>query len=365
MSGSTGNRRLTRRGVVLPLVMVGMLLLLVMSVALQQAAWRSARGARTLWDTQTGLYAADAATIQAMATWNPDSMAATPIGVPQERIDPAPYGWWTHTALVRTGTLTAVIRSTTHRDRASAAVASAAVAGMLGDGTRIQRTVVRAIRLEPPSVPVLAALTVLGDLEINAGTVDGRDQFAPYDPARDDCGSLRDSASIAAIAAEGFSWRTPGTLFGLTFSLTPPSMAIARAQFDSGFAAIAGRTRTFAMAAPGSVPGSSPWRASVIQVTPGVTIDGVSDYVGLLAVDGDLIVRGTLRVEGMLLVRGAVDVSSGALDVRGALVVRDRAAIGSRVGATLRVAYAPCLVGRALVAVAQPSRRPFGVWNSP
>lgn len=96
-----------------------------------------------------------------------------------------------------------------------------------------------------------------------------------------------------------------------------------------------------------------------------MTLEGISRYVGLLAIDGDLIVRGSLELDGLLVVRGAVDVSAGTLILRGALVARDVSARGSSVGAGVSVSYRPCMVGRALVAVAAPRSLPFGVWNSP
>jgi len=67
----------------------------------------------------------------------------------------------------------------------------------------------------------------------------------------------------------------------------------------------------------------------------------------------------------VLLVHGALDASAGILDVHGAIVVRDVARYGSSIGPGVGITYAPCLVGRALIAVATPRGSPFDTWNSP
>ena len=363
MSGPLINRNRRRRGMIVPLVMVGMLLLLTMSVALQQAAWRSARGARTQWDSQRALYSADAAIVRALATWRADSMAATPIGERVEWIEPDVDGWTTRVSLVRTGTLTAAALAATQRSRAVVPTPVVRRADAVGDVTRIHRTVVRALRLDPPSVPLLAAVTVLGDVALDAATIDGRDQVVALEPTRDDCGPWRDSASVGALASVSSSVRVAPLLFGA--ATTVPAVAASRARFDSGFAGIIARAHPLVPTVSGGVPSTASWRASVIQQAAAVMVDDTSQYVGLLAVDGDLVIRGALRVDGLLVVRGAVDVSAGVLDVRGALVIRDVSALGSQLGIGVHVTYAPCLVGRALVALATPNRLPFGVWNSP
>jgi hypothetical protein len=65
------------------------------------------------------------------------------------------------------------------------------------------------------------------------------------------------------------------------------------------------------------------------------------------------------------VVRGALDASQGALTVRGALIVRDAAGRGSTLGDSVDVRYAPCMIGRALAAVAFPRPARYALWNSP
>lgn len=214
-----GQWRRRRRGMLLPLVMVAMLLLLCMSVALQQAAWRSAAGARTQWDSHRGLYAADAALVRAVAEWRADSMAVKPLGTRLEWDEPEADGWTTRVSLVRTGTLAVVAHAWTQRSRAGFRRGEDRV----GDATRIDRTVTRALYLDPPSLPLLAAVTLLGPGTISSATLDGRDQLFPTDPARDDCGALRDSASVPALAAATVVVVDAPTLFGASTTIPPPT----------------------------------------------------------------------------------------------------------------------------------------------
>ena len=147
--------------------------------------------------------------------------------------------------------------------------------------------------------------------------------------------------------------------------MAPEHLARAQARFDSAFTQLRPRAVTVTPSAASTLPILADWRAAVMPAAGGVTLEGSSGHVGVLAVDGDLTVHGDLRIDGLLVVRGALDASAGMLDVHGALVVRDAAARGSTLGAGTRIAYAPCLVGRALAAVAVPRAPPFGTWNSP
>jgi hypothetical protein len=345
---------------VLPLVLIGMLLMGVMSVALQQSAWRAARGARSSWDAQRGLYAADEAVVRHVATWSPDSMAATPVGTALTWTEVSADGWRTRTSLVRTAALIAIAHAVT--DRAHSAAPAPA---RLGDAMRIQRTVLRALRLEAPRLPVRGAVTVLGDVDYGNVNIDGRDSVVAFDGSRDDCGPLRDTASLPALVSGAPRPYAAPVLAGALVHLNPTGLAQDRAAFDSAFTAIATRASTMRSTVPGAIPVAPPWRAVVIQSPGTVTLDSAIRHRGLLVFDGDIVVRGSLTVDGLLVVRGSLDASAGSLTVRGALVVRDVVATGTRLGAGVRIRLAPCLVGRALVAVSVPRAAPFGVWNAP
>jgi len=350
----------TRRGMILPLVLVGMLLVMTLSASLQQAAWRALRGAQAQWDGQRGLYAAESAVVQAIAAWSSDAAAATPVGVRVVTSAALPDGWRTRTSIVRTASLTAVVHAVARREHIGVAAA-----GHVADASRLRRTVLRVLRLEPPALPILAAATLLGDVTMGTATLDGRDQVAPYDPARDDCGPWRDTASLAGLAVarppirDTLAWRAPVRV------LDSLRLMQSRAQIDSAFVLLRARATTGSLTADGALPTTAAWRATVIAAPGGVTLREASTHVGLLVIDADLVLRSTLRVDGLLVVRGAIDASAGALVVRGALLVGDVGVRGSHFGNSAQVMYAPCLMSRALAAVASPRAAVYGAWNSP
>ncbi len=357
--------RRARQGMVLPLVLIGMLLILTFSASLQQAAWRAMRGARSTWDAQRALYLADAELVASLGQWMPDSMASMPVGARAVLESTPVAGWQVRRAITRTAPLTAVVHAVAQHSWSTSLAPSDVPTGAVGDATRIRRTVMRVVQLAPPEIPVLGAVTVLGPVVLGPSRIDGRDLPQVYDPQRDDCGALRDSASTNAIAATQFNVAGVPTLFGATVTLTPAVRAQEGARVDDAFTQLRARSITVTPTALGTVPALPDWRAAVMPAAGGVTLEGDSRHVGLLAVDGDLTVHGALRVDGMLVVRGALRATAGTLDIHGALVVRDHSALGSSLGPGTRVVYAPCLAGRALAAVAVPRTTPFGVWNSP
>jgi hypothetical protein len=350
---------------ILPLVLVGILLMLAFSTSIQQVGWRAMRGAQTAWDAQLGFYLADAAIAEAIGEWAPDSIARTPIGTALVIESTTSRGWRTRRSIVRTAALTAVVHAVAQRSWSTSLDPTQIPLGALGDATRIRRTTTRVVRLDPPPIPVLAAATFLGNATLQSAFADGRDQPQFYDPRLDDCGALRDSASIDGVAAGMLNVDGMTTLHGAAVTLAADVLARAGSRFDSAFALVQARANTITPSAFATVPVLADWSAAVMHGAGVVTLEGSSRHVGLLAVDGDLVIHGALRVDGVLLVRGALDTSVGALDVHGALIVRDAAGNGSTLGNGGLVMYTPCLVGRALVAVARPRAAPFDVWNSP
>jgi hypothetical protein len=343
---------------ILPLVLIGMLVLLAVSGAMQTVAWRSLRGARGQWDAQRGMYLADAAIVHTLATWVADSVAAAPIGSRRRTTATLADGWQTATTVARTAPLVAVIQAVARREHTGSAAAR------IADGARIRRIVTRTVWLQAPPLPLLAAATVLGHATVGASRLDGRDLPGAYAPAIDDCGVYRDTSSLPAVAARTVTVTGVATLVGTQLPLDSARLTSLQAEFDAAMALIRTRGRSTVLSAAGTVPRGPAWQAMVIHAPTRVTLDGPSSHVGLLAIDGDLHVRGSLRVEGMLLVQGALEVS-GQLDVDGAVVVRDAAQRSTRLGDQTHVRYAPCLLARAAAAVAVPRSATFGVWNSP
>lgn len=351
--------RASRRGMVLPMILACMLLVLCIAGTLQAISWRAGRGARTQWDAQRALYAAEHMMVQSIAEWSADSVAATPVGESALRVERDADGWTVRRAITRTGPLVAVVYADARAPRAAVST------DPLSNRSAVGRRVTRIVRLEPPAIMFPAAVAVLGDLQINSATISGRDRPRPVVRDGDDCGPLRDTASVDAVQAIALTSTSASNVTGDLITITS-LMADARTRaFDNAWRQLDQRAARRILPANGVVPANAPWRARVIAGAGAVTIEGASRVVGLLAIDGDLVVRGTLRVDGVLIVRGALDTSVGTLDVDGAVVVRDSWSRGSRLGAQTVIRYAPCLVGRAFAAVAVPRISPFESWNSP
>lgn len=358
----TGSR--VRKGMVLPLVLVALVLVFAMSASLQQTAWRAARGASTQWNAQRAMYSADQEVIRALAEWSSDALAATPVGQVASTTS-TQDGWRTDRELVRTAPLAALVRAVTTRDDITMHGSGGAHTGaQLGDATRVHREVWRAVTLEPPAFPIPAAATFLGPVTWGSATLDGRDLPVPRDPNLDDCGPLRDTLSTNAAFAPIGAIGTPVSR-GATLEMSGTSVTTTQRAFDDAWSTLVLRARNVTTDSLGGIPFARPWQATVIHRSGGVTVDSNTASIGLLAVDGELRIRGIMRVDGLLLVRGALRVESGALIVRGALLVRDASSFGSILNAASRIEYAPCLVGRALSAAAVPRVAPFRAWNSP
>lgn len=318
-----------RHGFVLPLVMVCMLVVMVVVGNMQFAAWRGVRGARLQFEAQHAQYEANAAVTSAVAHWDAVAAAQHPIG--QTTWSSAITGGWrTETAIARTAPMVAVVSAHTYS---------------ADDPRRVRRGVTRIVHLLAP-LRAESAVRTFGALRNDGANIDGQDRTAVVDPQGDDCGPLRDTASVPDVQ-----------------HVSAPSDVLT---FDQAWP-ILWRSAVDAAPAPdGSLRAPSDWvPLRVAGDSSGVTFDGLTQIRGLLLIDGDLAVRGTLRVEGLLVVRGALDTSAGHVFVDGAVIVRDRGGRGSWLTTQTRVRWAPCLAGRALVAVAHPRASPFHQWNSP
>ena len=348
--------RRPRRGLLLPLVLVVMMLVSLLAAGAQHSAWRAARGSQAQWDTQRASYRAEAAAVAAVAEWSADSMGATPIGVPVRHSIIDAGDWQTDVLRMRTSAHTAVVVAAARRDRSI---------GAQIDPSRIRRVVSRVIYLDAPRWPIRGAITALGALDSDSAYIEGRDVLSAYQPHRDDCGPLRDTASLPALAAAVHRSSIPWGAAGDTLTLGLRDRVRDEAHFDSSMAVVRARLSVTPHPSGAPLAGRSAWRPIVIADSGGVTVRGVSSHVGLLVVDGDLVVDGVLRVDGLLVVRGLLDASRGTLIVRGAVVLREGGGRWARLSATSDIRYAPCLASRALVGLAVPRTKPFSVWHSP
>ncbi|MCC6242428.1 MAG: hypothetical protein IT353_06280 [Gemmatimonadaceae bacterium] len=344
-----------RRGLLLPLVLIVMILASLLAAGAQHAAWRATRGSQSQWDAQRASYRAEAAVVTGLATWGGDSMAATPIGVPMRSSVMHPGDWQTDLLRMRTSATTAVIAAAARRDR---------TVGTHIDPSRTRRVVSRIVYLKSPRWPAVAAITSLGPIDIDSAHVDGRDIAGVYQPQRDDCGPLRDTLSLPAVAASALRTSSPLGSVADTVTLAARELLNYEIRFDSTMDEVRARVPATVHVA-GPLGSLAAWRPIVIADTSGVTVRGASSHVGLLVVDGDLTIEGTLRIDGLLVVRGLLDASRGTLIVRGAVILREGAGRWARLSASSDVRYAPCVAARSMVALSVPSTKPFSLWHSP
>ena len=345
-----------RRGMILPLVIMAMFVVLIVSAGAQLSSWRAARGAQLHWDAERALHAADAATADKIAAWSAQQSANTPIGV--ELLDSIDDDGWTMRRDVRrTAPLVAVVHTRFERLLGVPAVAAA-----LGDPYRTRRDITRIVRLAPPEFGIAAATTTLGALVVNGAGIDARDLGAQRHHPLDDCGSVRDTASVDAVRAHYIDAIMMSFVQGDIIALPTTAVDAARQRFDRAWDLLQQRVH---VATDDARYRDDPvaWRARVMLSASAESLRTNTRMVGVLAIDGDFIVRTALHLDGVLIVRGALDATRAPLDVDGAVIVRDTNARGSHFGSTLTVRYAPCLVGRALATVARPMAAPFASWQ--
>lgn len=345
-----------RRGFVLPLVLVCILLIATLAATLQTATWQATRQSRLGFAGERALHAADAAISEQLSAWDGAAFARMPIGTRAVSRPTMAAGLSANVTLVRTSLDGAFIQAT-------------ATSRQNGVSLDPQRSASRAITLRNPPLPLDAPLTLLGSaLFVGAGAVSDADETPPGWSAE-----CTGEDSVDAPAA------------------LPITVPAAQALFDGRWTQwlnLASRTEdaaTVTSLAPvvtgvGCATGSGePWRGlgsvavctnewsarAVAPATPTAApfvISQPSRHQGVLMIDGDLVLNADLDVNGLLLVRGAVNATVGRLSVHGAALVRDDQGHGSRFGFATRVRYSRCALRRALSATGAPAAITTGGW---
>ena len=336
-----------RRGFVLPLVIVSMLLVAILSAATQTQAWRADRSARGAFNGTRALLAADEALARTIATWNVDSFANIGIGGRRQTSLRTAAGDEAQVTVTRPAPLVAWLD----------AKATSNSPGARGSATR---GAARALFIAPALGPFNAALTVLTPVELTAGA-----QVSGIDVSRssDDCGPWRDTASIAGLLARVANVAPDAVIVGAPPRQVLVDQAPLQSDFDRAWPDLVARAEPRAppdTLARVALP--SEWRAIAWSRTTPVLIAGDLAYRGTLAVNGELIVRGRLRVHGLLVVRGVIDARDGALEVDGALLVAAPDGRASSFGRQTIVRYSQCIAQRALATIGRPTTAPFRVW---
>jgi hypothetical protein len=350
--------RARRHGFVLPYVVVVTLLVSILSLGAVTVAWRGHRAARLGAGGVRAQLAADEGIALQLDRWPRESLAALPLGHTLRTTVVTAIGDPVRSDITRTHPLMAWTRARVLLDR-------------IGTPGGVRRVVQRVVWLDPPAVPLPAALTVVG-------TVRGQGQSevsgADFPSSTHDCGSPRDSASVAALVASALTEGPTATWDLRPAWYAPADIAALRTQFERAWPALVTASRVVPHdSTPATVAPLRGWH-SLLLVAPSVTMQGPARWRGLLGIAGDLIVRDALEVDGLLVVRGHLDVRAGALRVRGAVIVAPpRAAAtppeGERAAAELggrtAVHYDRCAVQMALATVAEPRAVPFQSWLAP
>jgi hypothetical protein len=373
---TTTVRRLVRkvRGFIVPIVLIAISLTTLIGSALVSAAWRSARGTRMAWAGEQALHAADDALAAALDSWTPARISQLDIGAHESPVHEPSVNVTTTIDAVRTSPTTLLLHAT----------ATAATRGSTRPGGTARRRLSRLLELDVASLPIRAAFTALGPLEL-APTADIVATGTPSAPETS-CGTDTDSASTAALAiVEPFAGDSGGLVGRPRIRRLPVDTA---AYFRSRIA-----NRITALAIPGEIvmdggsivptangseclatsgepargaaavaPCIGRWPTRLISgPTPRVTL-GNSRHQGTLVVDGDLELAGDLQLRGLLVVRGTLDTRGGSLDVTGAVIVNHHEAGTSYLGPISRVRFSRCAVLRAVTPLATPTTPPVHAW---
>lgn len=338
-----------RQGFVLAFVLVTTALVAVLSLAAVSLAWRSYRATRLAANAVRAQFAAEEGIAIRLDAWSAESLAAMALGRTQATRVTSAIGDTLRIRVTRTQPLVAWL---------SAELAL----GPMGTPRIVRRTIMRALTLEPPALPVIGAVTALADVHAQSPTIiDGRDVA----DAADACGLLRDTLSLVPLAATGLIESPPGSWIGQPMLRRITDTTTLRVEFERAWNTVTSRS-------PARMTGGSPvsleplpgWHTLLLS-GPVVSVRPLSHWRGLLAVNGDLLVTGSLDVDGVLVVRGRLDARGADLRVRGALIVASVGGSSVALGDRTQIRYNRCAVQMALATIAQPSSRPFALWFSP
>lgn len=361
-----------KNGFVLVVVLIAVALAMTAGGALVTASLHALQGERTAIYTERALFAADAASTEAVAGLNSTIVADMELGV-------TAYD----SLLVHDFPVTI---STTRITPLSILI-SASATGNNTTTTGVVRSVSRYIHFDAANIPAKAALTALGTLtgapEIVA---DGRI------PANDEdgeasCGQKIDTSSTTGVIATGTSGldpiavHAPDKISVLPLYVTD-SLRTAFLQYLQSLGLTpetATGTTYLTPVAVGSEcsPGSGEPRRSAGAVTACLghwpvrmltsaddTVRlGTSRHQGTLIIDGTLRLTGHLQIRGLLIVLGNLDATSGSIDAVGSVIVADRDGNGSALGNLSRVQWSRCALLRAVTPLATAAPPPVFSWT--
>ncbi len=360
------SKRTPRRGFSLLIVLVLTSALLFIAVAFTDAVVQSLRTTRLGWQGERATHAADVSALGALATWNSESAARLRVGESDTLAG-------TSSATLRTG----VVRT---RLQARSFVVEGWAESRDGALRPSTRHIWRAVRLQWPTVPAQAALTVLGNITVgpNAALLGADAQPALWG---DECAADARTDPVMALLAGSTSVDSTAVVAGHgspIHVLTGPQRTLAdsiAADAVLAFIARASSTTNDSVLSLDAVQTTTPacplWfgdarRTSaapeectrrwpiVIARHPGETqLTGSIPAQGTLIVMGDLQVHAGVRFAGLILVNGRLTMhapAANAAEVTGALIVRDTSNSGSTLGGNVVIQSSRCALRLALAA---------------
>lgn len=333
------------RGFVLPFVLIALAASGLLAFSLASGGWQSARAVSLAGQGDAAANAAEEAEALAMTRWYLDSLWSHPLHAPVRRAVSTQLGQVVDVIWTRPHPLVAWLQTryvAPGHDRRSA----------------VHRELLRAVWLQPPPFPVVAALAVPGEVTGAEGTlISGSDLPTPGSA----CGLTRDTVSVGSLRASTVAGEPLG---GWPGAPAPDTRAwVAADTMNSTLGQIRQRAAIRIVGpTPEPLPPSTGWSALWLTGSP-VIIQGPTKFTGLLVVDGPLELRGHVSMEGLLIVRGALDARAARWQLQGAAVSTDTVTGNARLGSQSRIFYDRCAVQMALATVARPLVTPFSLWQ--
>jgi hypothetical protein len=338
--------RRSRRGFVLPFVVVATALVGVLLLAAVTTQWRGYRAARLAANGERAQFAAEEGVALLLDGWPTDSLAATTLGATLSTRVTTALGDSVRVRITRTHPLIAWVT---------------ADAALDANGTRglVRRHVTRVLALEPPALPLRGAVTALSAVYgTDPSRVDGRDIV----DASDACGPLRDTLSAPPVASTALHASPSGSWSQQPAWESLGDTAMVRAQFDHAWVSLVARSTVRSPTSwPQLLSASSGWQSLLLDGAT-VSLQSPSRWRGVLAIAGDLRVTGSLEIDGVLVVRGRLDARGAQLRIRGALVVASLGNPGVELGDQSHVRFDRCAIQMALATIAVPRAQPFSLW---
>lgn len=296
-------------GFALPLVLLCLLVVSLSLTALLALAMMDERGTAARLGVLRAEGDAERNAVMAITAWTLEDLTALPAG---------------STSAASSGTR--VVR------RLSSGLFMFSGRGSASPGVERSRTLL--LRLEPPPLGLLRALTSPGVVSLAPGAA------VTESPLGSRACDWADSSAFGWVPQVTFNG--PGEAAAVWAAraeqVLPGGSVILPAPRRSSGTCVA--TDPSNWGDPGGLTACAGYRPVVRIAGAGTVTGGVGQ--GVLVVDGDLMVQGGFRFDGLILVGGRLEIAGAGADLRGAVQVDDVGNRGSRIGSSGRITYSTC-----------------------